>query len=450
MVDGSSYLYRAFHALPDLRNAAGEPTGAIYGVLNMLRRLLADYKADYLACVFDARGKTFRDEMYGQYKANRAPMPDDLGAQVGPLLDAIRASGWPLLQIDGVEADDVIGTLAREAEKRGVRCVISTGDKDLAQLVSDRVTLVNTMSNERLDPAGVQAKFGVRPERMLDYLTLIGDAVDNVPGVDKVGPKTAAKWLEQYGSLEEVVRHADEIGGTVGENLRKALDWLPKARALLTVKCDLKLPVKLEELKLGLRDEKRLAELITRFGFKSWPKDAAGDTKQPPPQETPPAPVRADREERRYETLVEEADLARWLKVLEAAEIVALDTETTSLDPLQARLVGISFSVLAGRAAYLPLAHNYAGAPSQLGVERALAMLKPWLENEARKKLGQNIKYDQPVLANHDVALTRIAHDTLLESYVLESHARHDMDSLATRHLGLKTLTYDEVTGTGV
>jgi len=449
LVDGSSYLYRAFHALPDLRNAAGEPTGAIYGVLNMLRRLLADYKADYLACVFDARGKTFRDEMYAQYKANRAPMPDDLGAQVGPLLDAIRASGWPLLQIEGVEADDVIGTLAREAEKRGLRCVISTGDKDLAQLVSDRVTLVNTMSNERLDPAGVQAKFGVRPERMLDYLTLIGDAVDNVPGVDKVGPKTAAKWLEQYGSLEELVRHADEIGGAVGENLRKALDWLPKAQGLLAVKCDLELPVKLEELKLGPRDEKRLAELISRFGFKSWPKDAARDTKQSPPPETPPAPVSVDREERRYETLVEEADLARWLEDLEAAELVAVDTETTSLDPMQARLVGMSFCVAAGRAAYLPLAHNYAGAPRQLGVEPALAMLKPWLENEARRKLGQNIKYDQHVLANHGVALRGIAHDTLLESYVLESHARHDMDSLASRHLGLKALAYDEVTGTG-
>jgi len=448
LVDGSSYLYRAFHALPDLRNAAGEPTGAIYGVLNMLRRLLADYKADYLACVFDARGKTFRDEMYAQYKANRPPMPDDLGAQVGPLLDAIRASGWPLLQIEGVEADDVIGTLAREAEKRGLRCVISTGDKDLAQLVSDRVTLVNTMSNERLDPAGVQAKFGVRPERMLDYLTLVGDSVDNVPGVDKVGPKTAAKWLEQYGSLEEVVRHADEIGGAVGENLRKALGWLPQAQALLAVKCDLELPVKLEELKLGPRDGKRLAELISHFGFKTWLKETASDT-SPPPAPSPEA-VRADREERRYETLVEEADLARWLKHLEAAELVAFDTETTSLDPMQARLVGMSFCVLAGRAAYLPLAHSYAGAPAQLGVERALATLKPWLESEKHKKLGQNIKYDQHVLANHGVALRGIAHDTLLESYVLESHARHDMDSLATRHLGLKTLTYDEVTGTGV
>ncbi len=448
LVDGSSYLYRAFHALPDLRNAAGEPTGAIYGVLNMLRRLLADYKADYLACVFDARGKTFRDEMYAQYKANRAPMPDDLGVQVGPLLDAIRASGWPLLQIEGVEADDVIGTLAREAERRGLRCVISTGDKDLAQLVSDRVTLVNTMSNERLDPAGVQAKFGVPPARMLDYLTLIGDSVDNVPGVDKVGPKTAAKWLEQYGSLGEVVRHADEIGGAVGENLRKALDWLPKAQALLAVKCDLELPVKLEELKLGPRDEKRLAELISHFGFKTWLKETASDISLPAAPS--PASARADREERRYETLVEEADLARWLKHLEAAELVAFDTETTGLEPMQARLVGMSFCVHAGRAAYLPLAHDYAGAPRQLGVEPTLAMLKPWLEDETRKKLGQNIKYDQHVLANHGVALRGIAHDTLLESYVLESHARHDMDSLATRHLGLKTLTYDELTGTGV
>ena len=448
LVDGSSYLYRAFHALPDLRNAAGEPTGAIYGVLNMLRRLLADYKADYLACVFDARGKTFRDEMYAQYKANRPPMPDDLGAQVGPLLDAIRASGWPLLQIDGVEADDVIGTLAREADKRGLRCVISTGDKDLAQLVSDRVTLVNTMSNERLDPAGVKAKFGVPPERMLDYLTLIGDAVDNVPGVDKVGPKTAAKWLEQYGSLEGVVKHADEIGGAVGENLRKALDWLPKAQGLLAVKCDLDLPVGLEELKLGPRDEKQLAELISRFGFKSWPKEAARDSAAPPAASPPP--VRADSEERRYETLFDEADLARWVKDLEAAELVAFDTETTSLDPMQARLVGMSFSVLAGHAAYLPLAHNYAGAPNQLGVERALAILKPWLESEKRRKVGQNIKYDQHVLANHGIALAGIEHDTLLESYVLESHVRHDMDSLASRHLGLKTLTYDEVTGTGV
>src|SRR5436309_14148160 len=289
--------------------------------------------------------------MYAQYKATRPPMSDDLGAQVGPLIDAIQASGWPLLQIEGVEADDVIGTLAHEAEKSGLRCVISTGDKDLAQLVSDRVTLVNTMSNERLAPAGVQAKFGVSPERMLDYLTLVGDSVDNVPGVDKVGPKTAAKWLEQYGSLEEVVRHADEIGGTVGENLRKALDWLPKAQALLAVKCDLELPVKLEELKLRPRDEKRLAELISHFGFKTWLKETAGDANPSHVPATSPSLARADREERRYETLAAEADRARRLKDLEAAELVAIDTETTSPHPMQARHAGPPYCGVAGRAA---------------------------------------------------------------------------------------------------
>src|SRR5713101_8433720 len=297
----------------------------------MLRRLLADYKADYLACVFDARGKTFRDEMYAQYKANRAPMPDELGAQVEPLLDAIRASGWPLLQIEGVEADDVIGTLAREADKRGLRCVISTGDKDLAQLVSDRVTLVNTMSNECLDPEGVRVKFGVPPERMLDYLTLVGDSVDNVPGVEKVGPKTAAKWLAEYGSLEGLVGHAAEIGGAVGENLRKALDWLPKAQALLAVKCDVELPFEMEELKLAPRDDKRLSELFSRFGFKNWLKEEPSVVDAPPAAEQSTSPPRPE-PERRYETLFTEADLKRWLKDLEAAELVSLDTETTSLD----------------------------------------------------------------------------------------------------------------------
>jgi len=447
LVDGSSYLYRAFHALPDLRNAAGEPTGAIYGVLNMLRRLLADYKVEYLACVFDAKGKTFRDEIYDQYKANRPPMPDDLGMQIEPLLAAIRALGWPLLQIEGVEADDVIGTLAREADRRGLRCVISTGDKDLAQLVSDRVTLINTMSNERLDPAGVLAKFGVPPERMLDFLTLVGDAVDNVPGVEKVGPKTAAKWIAQYGSLEELIRHAPEIGGAVGENLRKALSWLPKAHALLAVKCDVALPIRMEDLKLGERDEPRLAELFSRFGFKNWLRAAAEAA-----AEAPLAPASAPETtapERRYETLLSGADLSRWLAALETADIVSLDTETTDLDPMQARLVGLSLCATAGQAAYLPLAHNYAGAPAQLGVELALAKLKSWLESERHKKIGQNLKYDQHVFANHGIALRGIAHDTLLQSYVLESHTRHDLDSLAARYLGLKTLSYDEVTGKG-
>ncbi len=449
LVDGSSYLYRAFHALPDLRNAAGEPTGAIYGVLNMLRRLLADYKADYVACVFDAKGRTFRDDLYPEYKAHRPPMPDELAGQIAPLHDAIRALGWPLVQVEGVEADDVIGTLAREAEKRGMRTVISTGDKDLAQLVNERVMLVNTMTNERLDPDGVKAKFGVAPERMLDYLTLVGDSVDNVPGVDKVGPKTAVKWLSQYGSLDAVVEHAAEIGGVVGENLRMSLDWLPKGKELLTVKCDVKLPFAPEDLKLAPRDGKRLPELFSRFGFKNWLKEepgSAGETPSPVSQQAPPAKAHT---KRRYETLLTEAGLKRWLETLESVELVSFDTETTSLEPMQAQLVGMSFATVAGHAAYLPLVHNYAGAPEQIGVEAALAILKPWLENARHRKLGQNIKYDQHVLANHGVALRGIAHDTLLESYVIESHARHDMDSLALRHLGAKTLTYDEVTGTG-
>jgi DNA polymerase-1 len=443
LVDGSSYLYRAFHALPDLRNAADEPTGAIYGVLNMLRKLLADYKADYAACVFDARGRTFRDDLYDRYKANRPPMPDDLGSQVEPLLEAIRAWGWPLLQVEGVEADDVIGTLAREADRRGMRCVISTGDKDLAQLVTGRVTLVNTMSNERLDPEGVKAKFGVPPERMLDYLTLVGDSVDNVPGVEKVGPKTAAKWVAQYGSLEGVMSHAAEIGGAVGENLRKALDWLPKGRQLLAVKCDVKLPFDLEELKLAPRDEERLSGLLARFGFKSWLKEAP-----PAPAEQPVASAPAQ-VERRYETLATEADLSRWLAEIESAETVALLTRTNSEEPLQARVVGLSFATSAGRAAYLPLAHRYAGAPAQADPEKALAVLRPWLESDGRRKIGHNVKYDQHVLANHGVTLRGIAHDALLESYVIESSARHDVESLAQRHLGVKPLSIEEVTGAG-
>jgi len=441
LVDGSSYLYRAFHALPDLRNAAGEPTGAIYGVLNMLRRLLADYKADYLACVFDARGRTFRDDLYDKYKANRPPMPDDLGSQVEPLMEAIRAWGWPLLQIEGVEADDVIGTLAREADRRGMRCVISTGDKDLAQLVTGRVSLVNTMSNERLDPEGVKAKFGVPPERMLDYLTLVGDSIDNVPGVEKVGPKTAAKWVAQYGSLEEVMKHAGEIGGAVGENLRKALDWLPRARQLLAVKCDVKLPFDLENLKLAQRDEGRLSELLSRFGFKSWLKEAPAAVEPTP---APTAPV-----ERRHETLSTEADVSRWLREIEASPLVALRSETTSEEPMRARLVGLAFATQAGLAAYLPLAHRYAGAPGQVATERALAVLKGWLESDRHAKAGHNIKYDQHVLANHGIGLRGIAHDVLLESYVIESHVRHDVESLAQRHLGAKPLAIDEVTGTG-
>jgi len=449
LVDGSSYLYRAFHALPDLRNARGEPTGAIYGVLNMLRRLAADYKPDYLACVFDAKGKTFRDDWYPEYKAHRPPMPDDLARQIEPLHQAVAALGWPLLMIDGVEADDVIGTLASQAAAAGMRCVVSTGDKDLTQLVNARVSLINTMNNERLDEAGVEAKFGVPPKLMLDYLTLVGDSVDNVPGVDKVGPKTAVKWLSKYGSLDAVVAHAEDIGGVVGENLRRALPWLPQAKKLLTVYCDVPLPVKPEELVPQPRGETELAGLFQRFGFKSWlkdaePADAATSAPAPAPAQSAPDPV-----VRSYDTILDEQKMAEWLNLLDSAALVAFDTETTGLDPLSAQLVGMSFCAEPGRAAYLPLAHNYAGAPRQLGIERALILLRPWLEDAAKPKLGQNLKYDQHVLANHGVALRGVAHDTLLESYVLESHLRHDMGTLAERHLRLPTISYDDVTGKG-
>jgi DNA polymerase-1 len=449
LVDGSSYLYRAFHALPDLRNARGEPTGAIYGVLNMLRRLAADYKPDYLACVFDAKGKTFRDDWYPDYKAQRPPMPEDLVRQIEPLHQAVAALGWPLLMIDGVEADDVIGTLARQAAAAGMRCVVSTGDKDLAQLVNPSVTLINTMNNERLDEAGVEAKFGVPPRLMLDYLTLVGDSVDNVPGVEKVGPKTAVKWLSQYGSLDGVVAHAQEIGGVVGENLRRALPWLPQAKKLLTVYCDVPLPLKPEDLTPQPRGEAELSGLFQRFGFKSWLKDPA----QASAATAEPAPLAAHAKEepiaRHYETILDEQRLAEWLNVLDRGALVAFDTETTGLDPLTARLVGMSFCAEPGRAAYLPLAHDYAGAPRQLALARALALLRPWLEDADKPKLGQNLKYDQHVLANHGVRLRGVAHDTLLESYVLESHLRHDLGTLAERHLHLGTISYDEVTGKG-
>jgi DNA polymerase-1 len=446
LVDGSSYLYRAFHALPDLRNSAGEPTGAIYGVLNMLRRLLTDYKADFLGCVFDAKGKTFRDEAYPEYKATRAPMPDELAVQIGPLHEAIAALGWPLIVVEGVEADDVIGALAKQAQAQGVRTIVSTGDKDLAQLVSPEVTLINTMSNETLDVAGVTAKFGVPPGRIADYLALVGDAIDNIPGVEKVGPKTAARWLAQYGSLEGVIAHADEIPGVVGENLRKRRDWLPKGRELVTVKADIALPFRLGDLAPQPRDPAKLRALFERFGFKSWLREVEG-VGDPAPAAAPavaPADV-----PRRYETLVTEPELARWLARIAGAALVSVDTETTSLDPFVAELVGVSFAIEPGEAAYLPIAHRYAGAPEQIGFERALALLKPWLEDGAKRKVGQNVKYDQHVFANHGVRLAGVAHDTLLESYVLESNARHDMDALAERHLGLRTITYDEVTGKG-
>ena len=464
LVDGSSYLYRAFHAMPDLRNSLGEPTGAIYGVLNMLRRLDSDYKATdvaYKACVFDAKGKTFRDDWYPEYKANRPSMPDDLRLQIEPIHEGVAACGWPILMIDGVEADDVIGTLARQAAAQGIDVVISTGDKDLAQLVDERITLVNTMSNETLDAAGVLAKFGVPPERIVDYLTLVGDAVDNVPGVAKVGPKTAVKWLTQYDSLDGVIAAAADIGGVVGENLRTALDFLPLGRKLVTVRCDLALPQTLAELAPRAPDRTRMIELFTRYEMKSWLKEAQGE----PTVETPaPAKVAAttplpdllanDGAHRAgYETILDWPTFERWLAKIEAAPLTALDTETTSLAPLAARLVGISFAVAPGEAAYLPLGHDYAGAPLQLPCQEALSRLAAWLASPAHAKIGQNLKYDQHVFANHGLVLAGIAHDTLLQSYVLESGKEgvrgHDLGQLALRHLGLQTIPFEALCGKG-
>jgi len=471
LVDASSYLYRAFHAMPELKSPAGEPTGAIMGVVHMLRKLAQDYPSDYIAAVFDPKGRTFRDEIYPDYKATRQSMPEDLAAQIEPLFATIRALGWPLVVVDGVEADDVIGTLARHAEREhGWDTLISTGDKDLTQLVSERITWVNTMSNETLDPAGVEAKFGVRPERIVDYLALMGDAVDNVPGVDKVGPKTAAKLVQEYGSLAGVMAHAGEVKGVVGENLRKALGWLPTGRTLLTVKTDVALPFAIESLTKAEPDKARLAELYERFGFRSLREGldrgeggeaspGAGRATGAAARAAAPASTNAPGSAsaahatfiatRRYETVADEAGLERWLAKIEPAELTCFDTETTSLDPMTAQLVGLSFCVQAGEAAYIPLAHRYPGAPDQLDRERTLARLKPWFESAKHRKVGQNAKYDRHVLANHGIAVQGVVHDTLLASYVLESNQRHDMDSLAMRHLGAKTIAYEEVAGKG-
>ena len=449
LVDGSSYLYRAFHALPDLRTAAGEPTGAVRGVLSMLRRLIADYKAEYRACVFDAKGKTFRDDWYPQYKANRPPMPDELRAQIEPLHEAIRAEGWPLLCVDGVEADDVIGTLTREAAEAGWEVVISTGDKDLTQLVGPGVRWVNTMSEEVLDEAGVEAKFGVPPARIVDYLALVGDSVDNVPGVEKCGPKTAVKWLAQFGDLDGLMARAEEVGGKVGENLRKHLEFLPLGRRLVTVDTAVALPMTVDALAPCARDRDRLVDLYGRLEFRSWLAELERGEAVDPPAGEPPSDASAAQPARDYVAILDEAALDAWLAKIEAAGLTAFDTETTSLDPMAARLVGMSFAVTPGEAAYLPLAHQAPDGPDQLPFDRALARLRPWLEADDHAKVGQNLKYDAHVLANHGIRLGGVRHDTLLESYVLESDRNRDMDSLARRHLEITTIPYSEVCGKG-
>jgi len=457
LVDGSSYLYRAFHAMPDLRSPGGAPTGALYGVINMLKKLRKDFPSAYAACVFDAKGKTFRDDWYPAYKATRPSMPEDLACQIAPLHEAVRAMGWPLLMVEGVEADDVIGTLAHQAEAAGMHTVISTGDKDMAQLVTPSVHLINTMSNETLDVAGVQAKFGVPPNRIIDYLTLIGDTVDNVPGVDKVGPKTAVKWLSEYDDLATLMTRADEIKGKVGENLRSALDWLPMGRQLITIKTDVALDVHANDLQWGAEDKALLERLYSAFNFRTWLSEVRGgghDNSPPAPQPLPPQwgageALPPTLISRHYETILDAGTLDCWLDKLTTADIVCLDTETTSLDPMQAQLVGLSFSTQGGEAAYLPLAHRYPGAPDQLELNATLARLKPWLEDASKPKVGQNLKYDWHVLMNHGIHLRGIAHDTLLQSYVLEAHERHDMDTLAARHLGEHTIKFEEVCGKG-
>ncbi|MFC3146389.1 DNA polymerase I [Piscinibacterium candidicorallinum] len=454
LVDGSSYLYRAFHAMPDLRNKAGEPTGALYGIINMLKRLRADYpSATHLACVFDAKGKTFRDDLYPDYKANRPSMPEDLRAQIEPIHEAVGALGWPVLAIEGVEADDVIATYAHQATQAGWKTIVSTGDKDLAQLVDDHVTLVNTMSNEKLDRMGVIAKFGVPPERIVDYLALIGDSVDNVPGVEKCGPKTAVKWLTEYGTLDDIIAKAESIKGVVGENLRKALPMFPMTRELLTVKRDVSGIVPIDGLDAMPIDLDTLAGVSDRYGLRSLLRELTGDAQAIPKgdarvQDDVPAPG-LGKADARYEAVLTWEAFDAWLSRIQSAELVSLDTETTSIEEMQARLVGISLCVEAGHACYIPLAHRYPDAPAQLPFDEVLARLKPWLEDTARPKLLQHAKYDMHVLANHGVALAGVVHDTMLASYVLESHKSSSLDALAERWLSRKGLTYEEVCGKG-
>lgn len=465
LVDGSSYLFRAFHAMPDLRSPSGQATGAIYGIISMLRRLRKDYPTAYMACVFDAKGKTFRDDLYPEYKAQRASMPEDLASQVEAIHEAVRYMGWPILMVEGVEADDVIGTLAVDAVRQGLQCIISTGDKDLAQLVNQGVTLINTMSNEKLDMDGVMTKFGVSPNQIVDYLSLIGDTVDNVPGVAKVGPKTAVKWLQLYGSLEGVMAHANEIGGVVGENLRKALDWLPQACALVTVKTDCDLIAHSKSITDSLvaqpEDHNAMIAFYTRYGFNSWLRDALSkkvngaeesdslEKKQVFEYRDNNSSMAKSIIDTNYETVLTEAALMTWLEKIKQSALTSLDTETNSLEPMNAKLVGISLSCEIGHAAYIPLAHCYSDAPEQLSCEFVLARLKSWLEDETQRKVGQNLKYDSHVFANHGITLRGVAHDTLLESYVFEAHKSHDMDSLAMRHLDRKTISFEDVCGKG-
>ena len=437
LVDGSSYLYRAYHALPNLTNSRGEPTGALLGVANMLKRLLNESDPEYIAVVFDARGPTFRHEMYPEYKANRPPMPSELRRQVETILEFTKMLGLPLLQVEGVEADDVIGTLAEEAEKAGMDCVISTGDKDMAQLVSEHTTLTNTMTNTDMDRKGVKEKFDVSPEQIVDFLALTGDKSDNIPGVEKCGPKTAAKWLGKWGSLEQIIEHADEVGGKIGENLRAALDQLPLSRDLATIRRNLDMDYVPAELKRMEVDNKSLLEVLKRYEFNSWLQEFEEENTE-------------NLAEAEYLTITSMSGLDALIGDLQSAGLIAFDTETTSLDPMQAELVGLSFSTRAGQAAYVPVGHDYPGVEPQLDRDDVIEKLKPLLEDPGRPKVGQHIKYDMNVLSRYDVFVRGVAFDTMLESYVFNSTgSRHDMDSLALKYLGRQTTHYEDIAGKG-
>jgi len=473
LVDGSSYLYRAFHAMPDLRANPADPsspaTGAIRGMVNMLQKLRKDQRADYAACVFDAKGPTFRDDMYPAYKATRSPMPPDLRSQIEPVHEVVGLMGWPVLTVPGVEADDVIGTLACMASAQGIEVIISSGDKDLSQLVDEHITVIDTMNNKRRDLAGVEAEFGVPPRLMVDYQALVGDTVDNVPGVPKCGPKTAVKWLLEYGSLDNLVAHAASIKGVVGDNLRASLDWLPQAKALVTIKkdCDLDnylhgLPA-LNSIAVGAQKHDALAIFYEKYGFKGLVQSllaAAPVVAADKPsvkfepglfdEPQPEAVAHRQPSTRVDDTIFTWEAFDRWLAKLLNAELVALDTETTSIDEMRAEIVGISFSIQPGEAAYIPLTHDYPGAPAQLPRDEVLARLKPWLENPAHLKLGQHVKYDRHVFANHGIEVQGYAHDTMLQSYVLEVHKPHSLSSLAERHLQRGGISFEDLCGKGV
>ena len=447
LVDGSYYLFRAYHAMPPLTNASGDPTGVIFGVINMIKKHLVEGGPDYFAVIFDAKGKSFRNDLYKEYKANRPAMPEELAVQIKPLHDLIRALGIPLLVIDDVEADDVIATLAKQAAKRKIKTIISTGDKDLAQIVDQNIHLINTMSNVRLDPDGVKDKFGVPPGRIIDYLTLVGDSVDNIPGVPKVGPKTAVKWLNEFGDLDQIVNNADKIKGKVGENLREFLPKIPLTKELVTLKYDVDLDLHPEDLVIGEADNNVLLEMYNKWNFTSWVKQLSQESGA---DKNPGGNQPSKSSKPKYETIFTESELDLWIGKLKSTDLISIDTETTSLDYMKAEIVGISCSVSTNHAVYIPLQHNYVGAPKQLSLQNTLEKLKPILEDETKKKVGQNLKYDKEVFANYNINLKGIQHDTMLASYVLNSTAsRHNLDALALNYLNTKTIHYEDVAGKG-